>query len=395
MKGRLVKTANKAKPHFSFISIWYPLPELPQRGIFIKRHALSILPFAEVSVVVPVSKKGQSKTCEISAEKTAEGLLEIRVFYKKSTFPLVSLFINAWRLIRAVLKGLSKAEEELGQTDLIVFQNLCRTPPLVLAGFLKRKKFALFEHYSGWVTGDFRFTDRLFMPLYRLAAKKACALLVVSHFLQKKMEDLGIKANYHVVPNIVEVPLSSKSKKQTGTKTILYVGAFRERLKNTSLLLKAAHELKKKRSDFKVVLVGGGEDEEKLKNLAKELRLDNVVEFRGVLPPEKVAELYLAADVVVVTSRVETFSVVAAEAMGSGVPVITTRCGGPEEFITEGEGIVLKSFEPQELAEALDSVLSGKISFDREKIKEKAGQLFSAEKVGEKLFKILSSCLTQ
>lgn len=388
-------TAKKIKPHFSFISIWYPVPEFPQRGIFIKRHALSLLPHARVSVVVPVSRKGQSRAYEILVEETDEGLLEIRVFYRKSTVPAISLFTNAIRLIRAALKGLLQAEKKLGKTDLIVFQNLCRTPPLVLAGFLKRKKFVLFEHYSGWATGEFRLTDKLFMPLFRLAAKKACAVLVVSKFLQQKMESFGIAANYRIVPNIVPVSFSAESERQTGKKTILYVGAFRERIKNTSLLIRAAFELKKKRSDFKVVLVGGGEDEGRIKNLIKELQLGDVVKFMGFLPPDKVAELYSVADVVVVTSRVETFSVVAAEAMGNGVPVITTRCGGPEEFITEGEGIVLESFEPEELSEALDKVLSGRISFDRNKIRERAAQLFSAEQVGKELFRILSSCLPQ
>jgi glycosyltransferase involved in cell wall biosynthesis len=395
MKDKLVETTKKTKPHFSFISIWYPLPELPQRGIFIRRHALSLIPYSKVSVIVPVSRKGQLKTYEIFTEKTAEGLLEILVFYKKSTVPALSLFANAFRLIRATLKGLLQAEKELGQTDMIVFQNLCRTPLLVLIGFLKQKKFALFEHYSGWITGNFRFTDKLFMPLYKLATKKACAVLVVSKFLQQKMESFGIAANYLVVPNIVPISSAPANKEQSETKTILYVGAFREWIKNTSLLIRAASELKKKRSDFKVVLVGGGEDEEKLKKLVKELQLDDVVEFKGVLPPDKMAELYAVADVVVVTSKVETFSVVAAEAMGSGVPVITTKCGGPEEFISKNEGIVLDGYEPNELAEALESILSGRISFDRKKIIKKAAQLFSAEQVGKELFKILSSCLIQ
>jgi glycosyltransferase involved in cell wall biosynthesis len=47
--------------------------------------------------------------------------------------------------------------------------------------------------------------------------------------------------------------------------------------------------------------------------------------------------VYDASDVLLVTSNRESFGLTIVEAMARGVPVVATRCGGPEELISDGE----------------------------------------------------------
>jgi glycosyltransferase involved in cell wall biosynthesis len=55
----------------------------------------------------------------------------------------------------------------------------------------------------------------------------------------------------------------------------------------------------------------------------------------------------------VLSSHVETFSVVCIEALSIGVPVIATACGGPEEFIQRTDGLLVKPGSVDELSSAM------------------------------------------
>jgi glycosyltransferase involved in cell wall biosynthesis len=74
------------------------------------------------------------------------------------------------------------------------------------------------------------------------------------------------------------------------------------------------------------------------------------IESLGDVP--SVAEPLREASLLLLPSRQEGFGIVAAEALASGVPVLATPCGGPEELLqASGGGRVATGFDPAELAE--------------------------------------------
>ena len=55
-------------------------------------------------------------------------------------------------------------------------------------------------------------------------------------------------------------------------------------------------------------------------------------------------------DLLVIPSRLEGHAIVGIEAMASGVPVISTRCGGPEDYVVDGVNGYLTGHDPSEIA---------------------------------------------
>lgn len=93
----------------------------------------------------------------------------------------------------------------------------------------------------------------------------------------------------------------------------------------------------------RLVLVGGGPEEQRLRTLLPEAAL------LGVRHGEELASVVASLDVFVHTGRTETFCQSAQEALASGVPVVAPRAGGPVDLVTEGANGFL--YEPGDGAE--------------------------------------------
>jgi phosphatidylinositol alpha 1,6-mannosyltransferase len=81
----------------------------------------------------------------------------------------------------------------------------------------------------------------------------------------------------------------------------------------------------------RLVLVGGGPEEQRLRTLLPEAAMP------GVLHGEELASVVASLDVFVHTGRTETFCQSAQEALASGVPVVAPRAGGPVDLVREGD----------------------------------------------------------
>ncbi|MGD9905092.1 MAG: glycosyltransferase, partial [Vicinamibacterales bacterium] len=77
------------------------------------------------------------------------------------------------------------------------------------------------------------------------------------------------------------------------------------------------------------------------------------VTFLGAISRDVVREAMRAANCFVLPSLAENFGVVLIEALATGLPVIGTRCGGPEDFIDDRVGLLLQPGDEDGLARAL------------------------------------------
>ncbi|MGO1285094.1 MAG: glycosyltransferase [Brachybacterium sp.] len=103
---------------------------------------------------------------------------------------------------------------------------------------------------------------------------------------------------------------------------------------------------------------------EQLREQARELGVEDRVDFVGSLGRDELAETMRCAGALLLTSWSETFGLVALEAQASGTPVLAWRCaGGVQEAVDPG-GLVLDSRDPDVWAEALQSLLHDADRYD-------------------------------
>lgn len=101
------------------------------------------------------------------------------------------------------------------------------------------------------------------------------------------------------------------------------------------------------------------------------------------------------ADVFILSSLKETFSVVCIEAMSQGVPVIATSCGGPEEFVEEKDGLLIKPNDVEALKEAIIKMVSTYRLYDRNLISDDCLKRFSPNVIATKLTNIFTNIVKQ
>jgi len=148
----------------------------------------------------------------------------------------------------------------------------------------------------------------------------------------------------------------------TDAPILLFVGRL-DPIKGIDLLLESAAQL---RAPAQVIVVGGdptapdGDPEiARLRARADELGVLDRVRFPGAVAQDALPTYYRAADALVVTSRYESFGLVAVEALACGTPVIAARVGGLPSIVREGEnGLFAAWRSPSAFAERIDELLA-------------------------------------
>jgi glycosyltransferase involved in cell wall biosynthesis len=120
-------------------------------------------------------------------------------------------------------------------------------------------------------------------------------------------------------------------------------------------LLEALAKVRTERDDVELVIIGRPKGKSKIPALIQRLGLTGSVRYVSGVTTERIVELYAEADVAVVPSLYEGFSLPAIEAMACGVPVVATTGGAlPEVVGTDDEtGLLVPPGEPDALALAL------------------------------------------
>lgn len=137
-----------------------------------------------------------------------------------------------------------------------------------------------------------------------------------------------------------------------------YIGRL-IKLKGVDLIIRSFKEFSKKNDDALLVIVGDGEEKENLKNLCREINVENKVLFMGY---QKDVYNYLNVfDAFVIASQREGLPLVVLEAMAMGKIIISTPVGGiPEVIKNKCTGILLKERNEKFLIESMNYVFDNK-----------------------------------
>lgn len=102
-------------------------------------------------------------------------------------------------------------------------------------------------------------------------------------------------------------------------------------------------------------VIGDGSERPKLEQLALTRGLPTT--FHGYLPRNAAMRLLAGADLLVHASAYETFGVVLAEAAALGIPVVATRCGGPQDVVGKESGLLVEVDDVADLRAGIEAVL--------------------------------------
>jgi D-inositol-3-phosphate glycosyltransferase len=145
--------------------------------------------------------------------------------------------------------------------------------------------------------------------------------------------------------------------------TVLYVGRIHP-AKGPDLVVRSFSDVATEIPGSRLVMVGapagddGVREMEQLQRMVKDFDLGHVVTFAEPVPHRQLADVYRAADLVVVPSRSESFGLVAAEAQASGVSVLAAAVGGLRTVVGEGSGgILVDGWDPPRWSEETLRVL--------------------------------------
>jgi glycosyltransferase involved in cell wall biosynthesis len=179
---------------------------------------------------------------------------------------------------------------------------------------------------------------------------------------------------------------------------VLFVGVIRE-VKGVDVLLRAMRLLGDRRPDAHLVLVGEPyyakyrEEQDRLRTLTIDLGLESKVHFAGAKPLDELVRTIQESEVLVLPSRAESLGMVLVEALSCGTPVVATRCGGPEDIVTEEVGTLVPPEDPRALADAILGVLERHDAYDPAGLRAHALGTFDIAVVAEKVGALYQAAL--
>jgi len=145
----------------------------------------------------------------------------------------------------------------------------------------------------------------------------------------------------------------------TGGTAALFVGRLIRR-KGVDILLRAWKEVTRDFPRAMLLVVGSGEEEGNLRQLAQTLRLGPNVSFSGAVDPTEIENIYRVADLFILPSHGEGMPNVLLEAMSHGIPAVASAIGGVVDLITDGDnGLLVPPGGYEALAAAIKRLLGG------------------------------------
>ena len=248
----------------------------------------------------------------------------------------------------------------------VVIQNLNITPKIVY-----------WDH--GSLNGYLRIGKSNFIYKKEIikSIETADAFFAISNGIKNLILSFKPNAKVYTVFNPLEKYFGKLIEKSTKA-VFLYVGRIEDNSKNLTFMFNGLSKINK---DWKLVIVGDGPDKAKLKNLAKHLKIDHKIDWRGFKKDpyenlDKVTALLL-------TSRWEGFGMVLAEANQRGIPVISSNCkSGPEDIVIPGlNGYLYKEGNMQDFINTIENVISGKLKFGTPKEIAETAKRFDIDSV--------------
>lgn len=182
----------------------------------------------------------------------------------------------------------------------------------------------------------------------------------LSDYTKKCFQRITKTFKSKVVPMPIDSDLQKPRLVSNERVCIGFCGRTEDPRKNLPLFINSLKELDREGQEFDVLIVGGGVPSG-LENEVNELRQRHNILVQEFCAKDQLKELYKKMDMLVISSLQEGLAIVGLEAMAFGSPVISTKCGGPEEYIKDGHnGYLAENDNVVDLTKKISNLIDNK-----------------------------------
>lgn len=365
-----------------YLTPWYPLPEKPNNGIFVRDQVQAISAHHTVHVVISKVRNDSFGffSYTLRQEVISETCVEHHLTFRRS-LPVLNQLIFLWVTYRVACQVARTFAPQ-------VVHGTIGYPGACWAWAVGKRlgiPAVLTEHTR--MQNHFRSVWYKFLTLFCM--KRLQAITCVSQSLAKEIQQhTGITPV--VIPNIIQVEklaemtaLSADPVCQFG-----FLGSLNTPVKGLDVMLKALRQVK---DNFHCHIGGTGLLLDSYKALAEEEGVADRCTFYGFVPHWDVPAFFSRLNFFVSASRYESFGMVIAEAMASGLPVVATASGGPQDFVKAFTGVLVAPNDEQALAQAISAMIRQHRQYDRDAIRRYAREQFSVDTFREKTDAVYAS----
>lgn len=358
----------------------YPTDQNPVAGIFINDQIRAIQKFADV-VVYNTNPFYRGVYTELPDVE----YYDFHLFNRKPAKIFKPFLYRFWenKALELALK--------IQNIDLVHLHGAALRGKVALR-FAQNRKIPLIvtEHTGPWSAISNR--PAIFRRVKKVL-KHANVVLPVSQHLKNEMLKSGVEMNRsEVLGNPVDSDLYNLRTSELNTvQRILFVGRLDE-FKGAMRTLKAYHSIVSDNPDWKLLILGAGPERDEIRSYIEDHKLRERVEFiEAVFDRAQLANYYRSASFLVFPSRFESFGLVAAEAMATGLPALCTNQTGPLDYSGSENSLSVDPDSIEDIARGMRKMIDKIQDFQPEAIRRSILDKFSIDAYAQKLEAIYRS----
>ncbi len=359
-----------------FLSSWFPSKVHSTLGNFVKYHALAASKFNNIDVLYIVADDSVSGY-QIDSFKENNLLITI-VYFKRG-------LIKYFNYLIAFRKGLKFLLSKNTKKIDLVHMNIMH-PGIWQALYLKffyKIPYIVSENWHGFQDLSKYQLSYFQIKLIELGFKKSSMICPVSNQLKKCMIKSGFKANYSIIPNVVNTNIFNINSDKVTRKpfTFLHISTLDDSIKNVSGIIDAFEKLKQPNLILKII---GDGPVDWIIDRAKTLKSPNTVIVNKEMKHQDIAKEMQLANVFVLFSNIENLPLVLIESISCGTPFISSNVGGVSELHNNELGILVEAGNVEELTNEMNNIIKNFNIYNPQKIRQFAMEKYSDEVVGKK-----------
>jgi len=385
--------------HVLMLPSFYSDPDQPLCGSFFRDQALAL---SAEGVTVGIAYVEPRSLRRFRPGAVANSHFQIREY---DDHGVRELRMHGWNTLDRTRQGaMVWAQLTLGLYERYVQR--CGTPDLLhahnalYAGYAASLiagrhgvPYLVTEHHSSFLDGGPPVNRH---DLIRRAYGGASWVIAVSSALERAVTPFTSCGRQVIIPNLVDTDFFAPPECEPAAEPYTIVTIARLVAgKRIDLLIRAFAACHARNAGVRLVIGGDGPCRGELEETCRHLGIRELVTFSGALTRKGVRDLLRSAHLFVLPSSVETFGIVLIEALATGVPVVATRSGGPEEIVTDSCGLLVAPDDVEGLELALRRMHEERGRYGRAGLRARAVESYGHRAVAGRLVRLYGEVLAE